>query len=328
MTRFCHLIDDTSPGGVMRMLDFIQSSPKMGALGSHEIVTTPAGFSRPPKIAADVIVSHIVLSWRNLPFFFALRARHPHATFVHIEHHYSPAFEDAEVKNQARFRKMLRLSMSLFDRVIAISNAQLNWLRDSVQVSSDKMSLVPSCVALDAFLQIAPPSPVVRRIGAIGRLHPQKGFDMLIPAFLEANLPDVVLDIFGDGPDRAKLENLANGDPRVVFHGHIADPVKALEAVDAVAMPSRREPYGLVALEAMAAGRPLLVSTADGLLDHAALGAKSVRTFSVDAWRVGLTDLCQSTDSYHVIAAKERVRQSEDRFATDWQDLLAATGHA
>ena len=327
MTRFCHLIDDTSPGGVTRMLDFIQGSAKMNALGAHEIVTTPGGFRKPPSIDADVIVSHIVLSWKNLPFFVALRARYPRATLVHIEHHYSAAFAAAEVTRPARFRAMLRVSMSVFDRVVTISGAQQDWLRDSVGIASEAMNLIPSCVALDDFLAVAPADGPVRRIGAIGRLHPQKGFDILIPAFLAADLPDVTLDIFGDGPDRDLLLGLANNHPNIVFHGHVSDPVAALGHVDVVAMPSRREPYGLVALEAMAAGRPLLVSTADGLRDHATLGAVAVDTFTAEAWGQALRRIADAPDHGRAAMAKQRVMQAEDRFAQGWEMLLEETGH-
>lgn len=311
----------------MRMLDFIQGSAEMAALGTHEIVETPAGLTKPPRVQADVIVSHIVLSWKNLPFFVALRARYPRATLVHIEHHYSAAFAAAEVTRLARFRAMLRVSMSLFDRVIAISGAQQSWLRDTVGISDTAMTLIPSCVALDDFLAVTPASGPVRRIGAIGRLHPQKGFDILIPAFRKAAVSGVTLDIFGDGPDRDLLHRLADGDPNIVFHGHVADPITALSAVDAVAMPSRREPYGLVALETMAAGRPLLVSTSDGLKDHAALGAMAVDALTVDAWSDGLQQLCSAPDHKRAAAAKQRVAQAEQRFAEEWRRLLRDTGH-
>lgn len=327
MTRICHLIDDTSPGGVMRMLDFIQGSPGMAALGTHDILTSPAGLTRPPAIGAEVIVSHIVLSWRNLPFFLGLRARNRNATLVHVEHHYSGAFEAAEVAKPVRFRAMLRTAMSLFDAVVTISTAQQDWLRDHVGIAADQMRLIPSCVALDQFLNITPPANTVKRIGAIGRLHPQKGFDLLIPAFRAAQLTGVTLDIFGDGPDRAKLEALAAGDPQIVFHGHLPDPTSAMAAVDAVAMPSRREPYGLVALEAMAAGRPLLVSHTDGLQDHADLGAVAVDSFTIDAWAAALRKLAQAPDFRRAVAARERVRQAEDRFVLGWRNLLSDHGH-
>jgi len=308
----------------MRMLDFIQGSAHVTALGSHDIVKTPAGYARPPKIDADIIVSHIVLSWRNLPFFFALRARHPRKTIVHIEHHYSAAFEAAEVTKQARFRAMLRVSLSLFDRVVAISKAQRDWLRDGVGASDATMHLIPSCVSLDAFLAVDPPAGPICRIGAIGRLHPQKGFDVLISAFRAAALQGVVLDVFGDGPDRQKLDALAEGDPSIVFHGHVNDPIKALASVDAVAMPSRREPYGLVALETIASGRPLLVSVVDGLQDHAAMGAIPVDTLSVAAWRDALRNLCRNPNRQRAAAARERVRKAESRFAESWAALVQA----
>lgn len=328
MTRFCHLIDDTGPGGVMRTLDFICTAPAMADLGTHEIVTTPAGLSIPPRMAADIIVSHVVLSWRNLPFFAGLRARYPRTTIVHVEHHYSPAFEAAEVTHPFRFRHMLRMSMALFDRVVAISTAQADWLRACVGISDGVMRLIPPCVALEAFLAVPAPSQTIRRIGAIGRLHPQKGFDILIPAFRAAALPGVTLDVFGDGPDHALLQELAENDPAVVFHGHVADPVAALRSVDAVAMPSRREPYGLVALEAMAAGRPLLVSCADGLLDHAANGAIAVETLSVAAWTNALRDLHRAPDMVRAAAGKAEVKQAEERFARAWAEMLRDTGTA
>lgn len=322
MKQICHLIDDTSPGGVSRMLEFIQNSAGMARLGAHEIVVTPAGLSLPPHIKAQVIVSHIVLSWRNLPFFLALRARYPRTPIIHIEHHYSQSFVAAEVTYPKRFSHMLGLSMSVFDRVIAISGAQRDWLAYFVQVPRDKIVLIPSCVALDDFLKIPMGTGQIRKIGAIGRLHPQKGFDILIPAFRAAGLTNVTLEIYGDGPQKAKLQALAHHDPAIIFHGHLPDPCAAMSAVDAVAMPSRREPYGLVALEAMAAGRPLLVSRADGLLDHAALGALPVSELSVAAWTHALRDLVTGHNKTHTLAARQRVAMAEDRFVQCWARLL------
>ena len=322
MIRICHLVDDTSPGGVSRMLDFIKGSDQMAALGRHQVVVCAAGLSRPPSTGAHLIVSHIVLSWRNLPFFMALRARHPNTPIVHIEHHYSQSFVAAEVASPTRFRGMLSLSMSIFDRVIAISAAQRDWLKSFVQIAEDKLILIPSCVALSDFLDVPVGANKIKKIGAIGRLHPQKGFDVLIPAFRAAALQGVTLEIFGDGPDKDKLVALAAGDPSIVFHGHLPDPVAAMAAVDAVAMPSRREPYGLVALEAMAAGRPLLVSRADGLIDHATLGALAVTELSVEAWSHALIDLVATSNSGRANAARERVASAEDRFAKSWSALI------
>ncbi len=323
MTRICHLIDDSSPGGVTRFLDYMRSSDMLAELAAHKVVPVRAGLTRPPKLEADIIVSHVVLSWKNLPFFVALRARHPSVPLVHMEHSYSPAFEQHHVRALNRFRTMLSISMSLFDRVIAICSAQKDWLARDVSVPAEKIELLPPCVDLKDFFALSPVGEAVRSIGAFGRFDTQKGFDVLIPAFLEADLEGVTLDIFGDGPMRAELENLAQGDPRIVFHGFTDDPAGAMARVDAVAMPSRREPYGLVALEAMAAGRPLLVSRVDGLLDHSLNGAIPVQRLTVRDWAEALRSLPGRSNPHHQVKARQIAMRAEAHCARGWGALIA-----
>ena len=226
MARVLHLIDDTTPGGVVRVLD------RLKALG-HRVEPCRPSATAAPRRAAEIVVSHVVVSWRNLPWVLALRARNPGARLIHVEHSYSAAFYHTEVRAQRRFRALLTLAYGIFDRVVAVSGAQSAWL---AHFAGSRLSVVPPCVALDAYLALPEPSGPIRRIGAIGRLHDQKGFDILIPAFLGANLPEVTLEIYGDGGERARLEALAEGHPNVRFHGH-CDPVAAMDSVDAVAMP-------------------------------------------------------------------------------------------
>jgi glycosyltransferase involved in cell wall biosynthesis len=108
------------------------------------------------------------------------------------------------------------------------------------------------------------------RLAAVGRLSPEKGFDVLLDAvhLLRCRGVDVTLELAGDGPERdrlaAKAETLG---PRVRLLGGI--PRHALSAVlgraDAVVVPSRREGLGLVALDALGAGRPVVASRVGGL---------------------------------------------------------------
>lgn len=327
MTRICHVIDDSSPGGVTRFLDYMRTSDMLAELAVHEIVRVRAGLTRPPKLKADIIVSHVVLSWKNLPFFVALRARHPSVPLVHMEHSYSPAFEQLHVRALNRFRTMLNISLSLFDRVITICNAQRDWLARDVRVPTEKIELLPPCVDLKSFFSLPPVGNAVRSIGAFGRFDAQKGFDILIPAFLEADLEGVTLDIFGDGPMRAELEELAQGDPRIVFHGFTDDPANAMAGVDAVAMPSRREAYGLVALEALAGGRPLLVSRVDGLLDHSLNGAIPVQRLTVGDWAEALRALPRCLDPQHHVKARHVAMRAERYCAQGWRSLIAGLAH-
>jgi glycosyltransferase involved in cell wall biosynthesis len=321
MRRIVHLVDDTSPGGVTRLLDHVRACPDMAALGRHEVVAVRAGLSLPPQAGADVVVSHVVLSWRNLPYLAALRARHPRTPLIHVEHSYSPAFMELHVPSERRFRAMLTASLALFDRVVTISTAQRDWLVPFARLRPVRVALIPPCVDVSRFLALPAPEGPVRRIGALGRLDPQKGFDLLVRAFRAAALPGTTLEIFGDGPQRAELEALAGGDPAIVFHGHAPDPVAAMAAVDAIAMPSRREPYGLVALEALAAGRPLLVSRADGLRDHAENGAVAVGAPTVEAWAEALRHLTAQA-APQTGAARARAAGAGRRFAGGWAALL------
>jgi glycosyltransferase involved in cell wall biosynthesis len=101
----------------------------------------------------------------------------------------------------------------------------------------------------------------------LGRLHPKKGLDLLIPAFADAELNDTVLVVAGPDADgyRAKLEAevAARGlASRVLFVGmlHGRDRVAALADADLFVLPSYQENFGIAVVEALAAGTPVLIS--------------------------------------------------------------------
>jgi glycosyltransferase involved in cell wall biosynthesis len=184
------------------------------------------------------------------------------------------------------------------------------------------LEVIQSCADLSAFRAIDPPTGPVRVIGAIGRLDQQKGFDTLIAAFRKSADQNIVLRIYGEGREEATLMRLAAGDARIHFMGYAPDPVSAMAQVDAVAMPSRWEAYGLVAIEALSAGRVLLVNAVDGLTDHAALGAHVVPTPSVGSWSHALDQLVagnlRSVTPHEVLDEGTLEKSFEKR----WQKLL------
>lgn len=102
-------------------------------------------------------------------------------------------------------------------------------------------------------------------IGAAGRLVPEKCFDLLIAAFEAANLPKARLIVFGAGPEEAHLKAIAGKN--VIFGGYRSDLPADMGALDGFVLPSRREPFGLVVLEAMAAQLPICATAAGGVLD-------------------------------------------------------------
>jgi glycosyltransferase involved in cell wall biosynthesis len=95
---------------------------------------------------------------------------------------------------------------------------------------------------------------------AVGRLHPQKGYDTLIDAL--PLIGDAVVAVAGDGPLRAELEARA---PQVCWLGRRSDVADLYEAADVVVLPSVWEARSLTAQEAMRAGRPLVAADVGGI---------------------------------------------------------------
>ncbi|MFG3355183.1 glycosyltransferase family 4 protein [Streptomyces sp. NPDC048001] len=98
----------------------------------------------------------------------------------------------------------------------------------------------------------------------VGRLCRQKGQDVLLRAWPEvaAAVPGARLVLVGDGPDGAALR--AAAPPGVVFAGACEDVRPWLYAADAAVLPSRWEGMALAPLEAMACGRPVVLTEVSG----------------------------------------------------------------
>ena len=109
-------------------------------------------------------------------------------------------------------------------------------------------------------------------IGTVTRLHDSKGNEYLVEAarlVLDAR-PDAKFFLVGEGPLRPALEaqaaRLGLGD-RFVFAGFAKDVAAVLSAFDLSVFPSLWEGTPLTAFEALAAGKPIVATDADGLLD-------------------------------------------------------------
>ena len=320
-----HLVDDASAGGVMRMLSHIETAPDFARFARHRVEIVSRSRIGARRDGADMIVSHLSVNWRSLPALMTLRARHPGLPLVHVEHSYTEVFTALNVPRKGRFFTLLRTAYSLFDRVVAVSAGQADWMTRRGLVSADALSVISPAVGLGAFAALRPVYHPPQVIGAIGRFDRQKGFDILIAAFRKVENPALRLRLIGDGPERAALQELAAGDPRIAFDGFASDPAAAMSGVEAVAMPSRWEAYGLVALEARAAGRPLLAARVDGLADHAAAGATAVAGQGVDAWAEALRRLTDADAPARIAVAEARAdaARAEARFAEGWSALVA-----
>ncbi len=157
---------------------------------------------------------------------------------------------------------------------------------------------VPNGVVHAADLGAVPaPAPVgdPLRLVMLSRIVEHKNPHLLVEAL--AGLPDLpwTLDIWGDGPDRERLEALTPTAlrDRVRWRGWSAGPEPALADADVVCLPSRAEAFPLTILEAMARRLPVIASAScavPDLLDHGAAGLV-VDDVTVEGWRRALVDL-------------------------------------
>jgi len=115
-------------------------------------------------------------------------------------------------------------------------------------------------------------APGLKIMGAIGRLHREKGQDILIRSFsrLTGEFPELRLVIVSDGPERQNLEALAKNlglGERVIFTGFVPEPEKYFSLFDLFVLPSRIEAMPMVLMQAMAHAQPAVATNVGGVAD-------------------------------------------------------------
>ncbi|MGV6839308.1 MAG: glycosyltransferase family 4 protein [Planktomarina sp.] len=322
--KVVHLIDDTTPGGVMRVLSHFEKSAELAENFEHEILPVKRGSIRGIPKDAEVIVSHLSISWRSLPALIVMRAKHAAKTLIHVEHSYTEGFVAENVGNTGRFGTLLGVAYSLFDKVVSVSHAQGEWLKSAGYVAAETLHVVQSAVEVDPFLQLPPHEGAIHNLAALGRFDRQKGFDILIKALVQNPDLNVTLTLTGEGSEEPALRSLAAGDPRIKFEPFSPTPESVFSKADAVLMPSRWEAYGLVALEARASGRALLVSNIDGLRDHAAAGAIQVDENTPEQWAIAMDALTRGdlSPKSTIDAARTQASKATQDFVQGWIAVL------
>ena len=127
---------------------------------------------------------------------------------------------------------------------------------------------IPNGVPIPGRENVIRPADADFVVGAVGRFHAQKAFDVLIRAV--AQLPGAHLVLVGDGVERMALERLAADlgiSDRVVVTGWSETAAACLPSFDVVAIPSRYEGLPLVLLEAMLSGCAIVATGVGSILD-------------------------------------------------------------
>jgi D-inositol-3-phosphate glycosyltransferase len=227
------------------------------------------------------------------------------------------------------------------DRVIATCSDEVFELK-AMGVPGGRISVAPCGVDLELFGAGGPAEPKGRRfrIAAVGRLVPRKGVDLAVQALAllaEKGLNDVELLIVGGATDSAgmasdpeaqrllALARILGVADRVVLRGQVPreQMPAVLRSADAVVCAPWYEPFGIVPLEAMACGVPVVASAVGGLIDTVVHGKTGLHVPPRDprALAAALAELLRSPEYAHRLGAagrqRARARYSWDRVAAD-----------
>ena len=177
------------------------------------------------------------------------------------------------------------------------------------------------------------PVPLIRRVVTIGRYAYQKGYDLLLQAWaeVEKHYPDWSLDIYGMGDQtsyRQLMSDLGIDARRCRLNGPVEDVVRTYTDSSVFVLSSRFEGFGLVLVEAMACGLPvvsfdcpagpdeIITDGVDGLLvpsgDVHALAGKLMTLMADEALRERLGQQARQSARRYEMAA----------IATQWKDLF------
>jgi GalNAc-alpha-(1->4)-GalNAc-alpha-(1->3)-diNAcBac-PP-undecaprenol alpha-1,4-N-acetyl-D-galactosaminyltransferase len=186
-------------------------------------------------------------------------------------------------------------------------------------------------VELRAFVGLPEQAQVVV---SMGRLAPEKGFDLLIQAFtqLAPSHPDFHLVILGEGADRSALEQARERSGqagRIHLPGRVSNPMMYLRQCDLFVMSSRYEGFPMALCEAMACGLPVISFDCP-------TGPGEIIRNNVDGILVAAGNVRELTETMHRLMSDPAARRtlgtrgpevlerfSEDRIMGEWNRILA-----
>ena len=166
------------------------------------------------------------------------------------------------------------ISLRFYDKIIAISHSVKQSLMKLEFAPQEKIYVLQNCVDYALYNDnsrnnsVFGGNPII--LGTVCRLEPQKGIRYLLLAMktILTKFPDVKLEIVGTGSLLNELQNLANElkiSNSIKFLGKFADVIPFYKRMDIFVLPSLYEGFGIVILEAMAMGIPIVATNVDGI---------------------------------------------------------------
>ncbi|BAY74017.1 glycosyltransferase [Nostoc linckia NIES-25] len=187
--------------------------------------------------------------------------------------------------------KITKLALKEADRIISVSNYTRQRLLSETDIDPQKIVVLPNTFDAKEF-QIKPKptkllkrynlrddQPVILMVTRLGRMAKYKGYDQIIHALVKvrSQIPDVRFILAGKGDDLPRIKALVsslNLEDSITIAGFVPDEELCAHynLCDVFAMPSKGEGFGIVYLEALACGKPVLAGNQDGSVDPLAQG--------------------------------------------------------
>ncbi|CAN5657581.1 glycosyltransferase family 4 protein [soil metagenome] len=324
--------------------DFVSLDPrvKRRVVGHTEVrpgavARFSSAMRRLQRLRREVIASRpdAVVSFMTSTNILVLLARSGTRIPVIVSERIDPRYH--EVGRTARLLR--RLLYPRAKRVVVQSAVVEAWAREflpSERVAriANPVAAIPAKVGAEQGRGRGERSPMgAHTIVAMGRLDPQKGFDVLIQAFarLARTLPGWRLVIAGEGPQRAALAELARREgvsDRLELSGWVDSPSELLREAELFVLSSRFEGFPNALLEAMAHGVPVVATDCPS-------GPAEIVREGVDGYLVPPDDVAALAEGMRrlMLNPEERARLgraaaevcerfSLERISSEWNELL------
>ncbi|MEI7792290.1 MAG: glycosyltransferase family 4 protein [Candidatus Berkelbacteria bacterium] len=241
---------------------------------------------------------------------------------IYTEHNFDDTYQLKNPINNFIQKQILRAVCRRYDLIIAVSEAVKKYLVGHRFAENDEVVVMPNGIDLTHWLDLKKKHKIetVNRhpvIGTVGSLVVPKGQKYLIQAFAQftKKYPLARLEIVGDGPEKTSLQELATGmllNKNVSFLGVQKDVAPIISKWDMFVLPSVSETFGIVILEAMALGLPVVATKVGGVPDIIDNGKNGILVESKDS-----IALCKAMEKIldHPALAAELKRGGEKRIA-------------
>lgn len=225
-------------------------------------------------------------------------------------------------------------------KVICCSKYMETELYNLFELPRNKVEIIPNGIRPEAF-QIESENPAIRKrfaprgekvIFYVGRLVQEKGVQVLLKAapLVKERFPDVRFVIAGSGPHEEELHRMSGVlglDSFVEFAGYIDDETRnqLYGIASAAVFPSLYEPFGIVALEAMASGTPVVVGDVGGFKETVKHGVNGLKAMPDDHVNLAeqISFLLTSPESSQEIN-KNALEEIKKKFS--WKGIALQTG--